>query len=259
MSKPTLATTSRMAVAATCIVALALACDNSTGPVTRTFRGADVPIGGGTARTEVVASGDNVTSISAVFTESALTNLPTTLPTTEFVLSMPSGTPVTVVNHIGLNWNPQGHPPPMVYTVPHFDTHFYFIPLAQRQTMTPADPAFAAKAAVVPSADQIAAGYVGDPQGIPLMGTHYTDRNSGEFKGSPFTSTFVYGYWEGKMIFLEPMMTKAFIESNPNETKVIAVPARYPAAGRYPTSYSVTHDVAAKEYRVTISGFVSRN
>ncbi len=249
----------RLTIGAICAVALALACDNSAAPVAHTFRGADVPVGGGTARSEVIVEGDVVTSISAVFSESALTNLPATLPTTEFMLPMPVGAPTTVVNHIGLNWNPQGHPPPMVYTVPHFDTHFYFISLAQRQTMTPADPAFATKAAVVPPADQIASGYVADPQGIPMMGTHYTDSKSAEFMGSAFTSTLVYGYYEGKMIFVEPMMTKAFIESNPNETKAIRVPARYPAAGRYATAYSVTHDVAAKEYRVTLKQFVAGN
>ena len=27
-----------------------------------------------------------------------------------------------------LDWNPQGHQPPGVYTVPHFDFHFYMVP-----------------------------------------------------------------------------------------------------------------------------------
>jgi hypothetical protein len=31
-----------------------------------------------------------------------------------------------------INWMPEGHPSPMVYTVPHFDFHFYMIPNAER-------------------------------------------------------------------------------------------------------------------------------
>jgi len=69
----------------------------------------------------------------------------------------------------------------------------------------------------------------------------------------------VYGFFDGKMIFIEPMMTKAFLESKPNETKVMKVPGKYPAPGRYPTAYKVAHDATAKEYRVTLQSFATRN
>lgn len=249
----------RTTVAALAIVALALACRDGTGPATQTFKGADVIVGGGTAHTEAVFEGDNVTEVSAVFTDGALTNLPDAPLGTEFRLPMPTGTPATVVNHVGINWNPQGHPPPMVYTVPHFDVHYYFISQAVRATMVPSDPTFVTKAAMVPSADQIPPNYVGDPQAVPMMGTHYTDASSAEFHGSAFTNTLVYGYYEAKMIFLEPMMTKAFLETQVTTTKAIPVPGKYPAAGRYPTSYTVSHDATAKEYRVKLTGFVARN
>ncbi len=249
----------RSAVGALSIVALVLACRDGTGPSTKTFKGADVIVGGGTAHTEVVFDGDNVTDVSAVFTDGALTNLPATLPGTEFILPMPTGTPATVVNHVGLNWNPQGHPPPMVYTVPHFDVHYYFISTAVRATMVPSDPTFVTKAAMVPASGMVPANYQADPQAIPMMGTHYTDATSAEFSGSPFTNTLVYGYYEGKMIFIEPMMTKAFVETRIETTKAIPVPAKYPAAGRYPTSYTVSHDATANQYRVKMTGFIARN
>lgn len=249
----------RGATAALAIVALILACRDGTGPATQTFKGADVAVGSGTAHTEVVFEGDNISSMTAVFNDAALTNLPATLPGTEYILPMPTGAPATVFNHVGLNWNPQGHPPPMVYTVPHFDVHYYFISPAQRATMTPADPTFLTKAALAPSADQIPPNYVADPSPVPAMGTHYTDATSAEFHGQAFSNTLVYGYYEGKMIFIEPMMTKAYIETKPNDTKAVPVPSRYPAAGRYPTSYNVSHDASAGEYRVKLATFVTRN
>jgi hypothetical protein len=60
------------------------------------------------------------------------------------------------------------------------------------------------------------------------------------------------------MIFIEPMMTRAFLESKPDQTKPLRVPAKYPKAGRYPTAYRVAFDAAAREYRVEMLDFVSR-
>ena len=91
------------------------------------------------------------------------------------------------------------------------------------------------------------------------MGTHWTHGQSHEFHGLPFTSTMVYGDYEGKMVFNEPMLTKSYLESKPNRTSTIRVPARYPKEGRYPTSFSVTLEPAAKQYRVRISAFQNRN
>lgn len=251
----------RKTIAATGVVLVLLACsDGGTGPAARTLRGADVSVGDGLAHIEMVIDGsDNLTSISAVFNDDALDNLPTTMPATVFDLPLPANAPAGIIQYATLNWNPQGHPPPAVYTVPHFDVHFYFIPKSEVATITPADPDFAAKGAKAPPADELPPGYVGDPVAVPQMGTHYMDAGSHEFHGDPFTNTFVYGFYDGTMIFLEPMMTHAFLESRQGETKSLAIPAKYPAAGRYPTSYSVTFDAAAGGHRVTLDGFTERN
>ncbi len=45
------------------------------------------------------------------------------------------------------------------------------------------------------------------------MGAHWVDPTSPEFTGAGFSRTFLYGFWDGHMNFLEPMITKAFIES----------------------------------------------
>lgn len=53
-------------------------------------------------------------------------------------------------------------------------------------------------------------------------------------------------------------MTKAFLESKPNETKAISVPAEFPNAGSYPTSYRVASDATTKQIRVELTAFKVR-
>jgi len=247
-------------VMAMCVVAGLVACGDSAGPDTRTLRGPDISVGAGLARTEIVIDEkDRIQSIAVLFGREALDNLPAALPNTEYVLPLPSDAPATVFNHVAINWQPQGHPPPMVYTHPHFDVHFYLISMQQRNAMTPADPDFASKAVKAPPAAAAPPGYVGDPQGIPRMGTHWTDRNSHEFHGQLFTNTMVIGFYDGQMIFLEPMMTRAFLESQSDVAKTIALPQQVPIPGAYPSTYRVRYDSATGDYRVELLDFEQRN
>ncbi len=234
------------------------ACNDSAGPDEETLRGPEVAVGAGFARTEIVVGRNGKpSSIAVVFTRNALNGLPTE-PGSEYVLALPSGAPATIFDHIGINWQPQGHPPPMVYTIPHFDVHFYMISLQERGAISPADPEFAAKAVREPPAGGSPAGYSGDPFAVPNMGTHWADRNSHEFHGQTFTNTLIYGFYDGEMIFVEPMMTKAFLESLPDESKTIPVPTAVPTSGDYPTLYRAYYDEAADEFRLELGEFVAR-
>ena len=125
--------------------------------------------------------------------------------------------------------------------------------------MTPADPAFAAKALRVPDAASIPPRNGPDPMPIPRMGSHWGDSLSHEFHGSAFTASMIYGFYDGKMVFIEPMLAKSFIESKPDFSATMAVPAKYPKVGRYPTNYSVTYNASTKQYRAKLGAFVSRN
>ncbi len=242
--------------------AIGMACSSSptTADNTHTFKGSKIAVGQGTAWTEMtVGDGNSLEGLALVFTPEALVGLPPTLPATEYIIPLPSEAPATVFNHVGVNWQPQGHAPATIYSVPHFDIHFYLISSQERDAMTPADPAFATKALRVPDAAHLPAGFGSDPMPIPRMGSHWADPNSHEFHGSAFTSTLIYGFYDAKMVFIEPMMAKSFIESNPNFSAPIVTPTAYPKSGRYPTIYSVTYDASAREYRVKLASFVSRN
>ena len=74
------------------------------------------------------------------------------------------------------------------------------------------------------------------------MGAHAIDPSSPGFNQQPFSKTFVYGFYDEQMVFLEPMMTKAYLETKLNTTDGIKLPNTYARNGYYPTTYSVLYD-----------------
>ncbi len=215
-----------------------------------TVLGETKPLGSGTVSTfaQVDAAG-TVIAIGATFGAAALSGLPATM--TETVVALPaaaaSAGPYTVFT---ANWNPMGHPPPGIYTVAHFDFHFYMISDASRMAIAGGPATSPPPAAAVPP------DYVGDPVIIPMMGQHYTDSKASEFMGQPFTATLVYGYYSGKMAFIEPMIALSFLNSKSSYNAAIKQPAVYPAPGVYPTHYSITFDVPSNTYTLTLDGLV---
>jgi hypothetical protein len=102
-----------------------------------------------------------------------------------------------------------------------------------------------------------------------MMGVHWMDVRSPELQGlaghpenaKPFTKTFLYGSWDGKFIFDEPMITRAYLMAKHDATdpavsdERIPVPtaAHYAPAGSYPSAYRLTYDAKAKKYRIALT------
>jgi hypothetical protein len=198
----------------------------------------------------------NPAAIGVTLTEDALTGLPAEPPTGavgwEYVLALPKEAAATGYDHVGLDWNPHGHKPPGVYTVPHFDVHFYMISEATRARITLQGDDLE-RARKQPPSELMPAGYVLPPgTAEPRMGAHAINPVADEFHGRGFTKTFIYGFYDGRLIFLEPMLAKAFLEKRPDITEPVAVPPRYAAPGYYPTRYSVRYDAARKEYAIAL-------
>jgi len=242
-----------------CSAATLAACSSTaatlpnTAPVTTS--GATRALGNGTVASFVTLDASGApTQIGFRVTRSALTNLPAT--DTEIDVPLPAAASATAFQDLAIDWNPQGHPPPGIYDVPHFDFHFYMVDAATRATISPNDP----NALTTPPSDQIPTGYVPlVPQVVPDMGVHWIDPKSPEFNGQPFTSTFIYGFYDAKMTFIEPMVTTAFLQTNPQFSKAIALPQTYPYAGKYyPTSYSVSYDASSDAYVVALTGLTKR-
>lgn len=85
------------------------------------------------------------------------------------------------------------------------------------------------------------------------MGWHWVDSASPEFHGQPFTSTFVYGYYNGKMNFLEPMADLSFLEDHPHFSATVKEPEKVTTAGWYPAQYKVRFNSAADSYEVLLT------
>jgi hypothetical protein len=239
-------------------IALAVACSGDvTGTVAPTTEfGATIVLGNGTARSYLISQGSTPTELGIALSATALDGLQTVpqMGGYESLLPLPAHNP-TQFQVIGLNWNPGGHPPPLVYTVPHFDFHFYMTSLADRNTIDPTDPAFGTRAANLPSSGLRPAGYAADPptNAIPHMGLHWTDTTSAEFHGQPFTRTFIAGSWDGQFTFLEPMVTRAYLLTHPKDLITVQRAAQSVAGGYYPTAYRVAWDSASAEWHIALA------
>jgi hypothetical protein len=228
-----------------------------------TFVGATKPLGSGTVRSWVTLDeAGKPVAVGLTFSESALTTAPTELPKgqegLEINLPLPKEAAATAFDHIGFDWNPMGHPPANIYTFPHFDIHFYTISTEEQMRIT-AQGDDVQKCYLKPEAEYAPAGYILPPDtAVPRMGAHWIDPQARELNGQPFTRTFLYGNYDGKIIFWEPMITKSFFETRQNLTEYIKLPQKYAKPGYYPTRYSATYDAAKKEYTVSLEGMVLR-
>lgn len=228
-----------------------------------TFVGATRPLGSGTVRSWVTLDeAGKPMAVGLTFSESAYRTAPTELPrgqeSVEINLPLPKEAAATAFDHIGFDWNPMGHPPANIYTVPHFDIHFYTISMEEQQRIT-AQGDDIQRCYQKPAAEYIPGGYILPPDtAVPRMGAHWIDPNSNELKGQPFTRTFLYGNYDGKIIFYEPMIAKALLETKTSLTEYIKLPQKYATPGYYPTKYSIRYDEAKKEYTVALEGMVLR-
>lgn len=233
--------------------------DKKVDPQPSTVYGTSQAIGNGQARSYISldASG-KPTEIGMRVSEAGFTGLPTTGTMT--TLALPAGDFKLPFNHLSFDWNPNGHEPAHVYDVPHFDVHFYMISEAEQMQIGLDD----AKGDVFPATSMLPNGYMTAPnvapgRTIPMMGRHWIDPTSHEYHGMAFTQTFIYGTYNGAVIFEEPMITKAYFEAKNTETFTLPQPATVAKTGvYYPTKYTIGYDAAAKEYVVKLHDMVLR-
>ena len=149
---------------------------------------------------------------------------------------------ITPFNHLGMGWNPSGHEPEIFYAKPHFDFHFY-LPTPEEIAAIPPYEIAPEKFDNVPQADYLPVGYINPGGGVPQMGAHWIDPTSDEFTPVGFTQTFIYGTYDGKVNFYEPMITLDFLKNNSNFVRDIPQPAKVQKTGWYPKKLRVVkHD-----------------
>jgi hypothetical protein len=213
------------------------------------FYGPTIPIGNGVGRAWVQenASGEPM-AVGIDLSDKALQGLGE--EPTSWVLLFPRNKGKNFYKHMLVDWNPQGHEPPGVYDLPHFDFHFYTITSEERMQIGPAGaPGFD----VLPASQYVPPAYVRIPGGVPQMGTHWADVLAPEFNGGVFTKTFILGSWDGSFIFYEPMITRAYLLSNPDVVTPVRQPSAFEKSGWYPTEYRVSYTTRPNQYTVSLS------
>jgi hypothetical protein len=165
-------------------------------------------------------------------------------------LPLPAGATLPPWDHGEVNWNPQGHPPP-VYQVPHFDFHFYTIPMSTQMAIVGGPDTTTVPAQYVPQ------DYQSQEIAVPAMGTHWVDTLAAELHGQPFDHTFIYGFYQGQMAFLEPMVTLAYLQSEPDATMPVKQPQAFQQSGSYPRAYSVKWDATNQSVRITLDSLTA--
>ena len=245
--------TAHAVVASLIVLPVLAACSESSASETKNAIAYAVPmrIGDGTARTYVVRDSRGVpTSLGVEVTESALRNLPATPVFLNLPFPKEAGSQYTFNM---LHWNPAGHMPNHVYTVPHFDFHFYMANEDTVMAIAGGPDSVVANSRFVPR-DYMAPGN----EAIQGMGVHWVDGTSGEFNGRTFDQTFIWGFHRGQLVFIEPMITKAFLESTSSFTMELKQPELVQRPGLYPKRYSIRHDTVAKVYRITLDELTAR-
>lgn len=212
-----------------------------------------VAIGNGTARTYVIYDAAGApTSIGLELTESALSGLPSRH--TSMDIPLPADAALKPYTHMRLDWQPVGHVPEHIYMVPHFDVHFFFMDAAAVAAIPGGPDPIVPDARFVPP-DYIAPGNMAEP----AMGVHWADRTSGEFNGKPFEKTFIYGFTRGELIFLEPMITKAYLETRPYFTMPVKQPSEVQRSGLYPKWHRIRYDAQSRAFRISLDELTHRD
>ena len=164
-----------------------------------------------------------------------------------------------------INWNPLGHLPPGVYDKPHFDVHFY---LDSIENVFAIEPGTCGAEFV--RCDQYEIGKKPLPANYmhpdfkdvdavaPAMGNHLVDPTAPEFNKIPFTRTWIYGVYDGRITFYEEMVSLAYMQSKPTACTPFKTAAAVDQTGYYPTVSCVRYDAEHDAYTVSMEKFVLR-
>lgn len=152
----------------------------------------------------------------------------------------------SVFDHVTLGYNAHGHGPPGVNDIAHVDVHFNMMSTETREAIDcDGEP--------VPEADQIPEGVEAnvspEPFGgcVPAMGGH------GSLPYEKLTADMIYGYHDGKLAFVEPMIDVAMLFAEEDIELEIQRPETLSVHGAYPSRFTVRYTDDTIDF--VLSGF----
>jgi len=186
----------------------------------------------------------------------------------EFVLPLPSEASTREdipFKWILYNWNPYGHIPPGIYDSPHFDIHFYMEPIANIFALQRGPCGLESlrcdqyeRARQPLPANYMHPDYQDIGAAAPAMGNHLVDQSAPEFHGEVFQRAWLYGAYEGRVIFYEEMVAHSYLASRPDACFDIKMPPAVGVTGFYPTRSCMRYSPGSDEYTVSMEDFVKR-
>lgn len=224
--------------------------------------GESASVGGGTVATWARVNGSGkVIWVGVTFPLSLVENQPPPGPGPAGAIVVLNYPPVvqqtTYFNHAEIHSNLHGHATnplyaqPNRYSAPHFDFHFYSIPVAEVWLIPPG--LFSSSVA----AERLPDGWAQpEPRSVPQMGRHAAMLS--EFTATnTWQSTMPCGFLpDGSyMHFIEPMITREFLLRRQSFTLPVPQPARLGRATSYPTECVVLYDRGADAYHIVFKGF----
>ncbi len=220
-------------------------------------------LGSGTARTFVTLDpAGRMTELGVRLTADAVNGPPTGTAPTALMLELPQELAAAPFRDVMLDWNPRGHAPTTLFGKPHFDVHFDMVDMSELGAITPTDPQYAEKAARLPDARHVPAGFAmlpGPPaaeQAVPGMGLHLADAATRPVPGRyDFRHILLAGSWNGRYTFIEPMLARDWLLTEPAFEEPVARPAAYQQNGRYPGRYTVRFDRRSDTYEIVLTDF----
>jgi len=237
----------RALIAATSLVPSATLADVTAGP--------EVAIGEGTAYAfvETDSAGAAVRlgiALSASAVEAAGHEM------TMVTLELPEAARAAGYDHAMLDWNPHGHEPAHLFDVPHFDMHFYMMEKAEVEAIDPAS----AGASIRPDPALMPASYAPPPevQVVPKMGEHWIDVTDPTYGGKPFEAVLLYGGFDGKVIFVEPMVTQEALLSGATFGGRIGQPEDVAAPISLPSAWSARLNKVTGNYEISVDALKPR-
>ncbi|MFD2891205.1 hypothetical protein ACFS5J_04165 [Flavobacterium chuncheonense] len=180
---------------------------------------------------------------------------------------------ITALDHIGINWEGQGHfgPPPYggmsptgFFKVPHFDIHFYFISFAEREAIY--------KDTTVESIQLfnnfpdncfLPNGYFIVPINVNPNGGNYAKVGKHWVPPLPLpspqlTHLMTYGTYNYKIAFVETQVSLPFLESGVDYEGEYTQPVNFQKSNYYPTKYKIRHNTENGKIYITLTNFVYR-
>ncbi len=226
--------------------------DSTTPSKAATFIGDTQPFGNDSIRSWVKTDDNGTpTSLGVTFKESALASLEKdSMMMTMLMLPSSGSGKAMPFDHIQVDWAPMGDPAPTFYNVPYLDIHCFNVSMNEMMAVKEGHDTFTVSSKYIPK-DYMS---MGDAEA--QMGVHWFDSLSGEYHGTAFNHTLMYGFYHGDMYFVEPMVTKSDFDNKQNFSIDIKQPQFFKTSGYYPAKYSLTYDASAKTYSLSLDNLI---